>query len=134
MAAKQKDSAKLGRRRFLRLALSSTPLLLAADAFALEPEWIKVRTVRLGPAIPAHRFVQFSDLHHKGDCESGIDALANEQIQECQDWKSAKIISEAISSGRSSVHFRVERGGTTIAARHFMLAQMNRTAGGWFFA
>lgn len=40
---------------------------MAADAFAIEPEWVKVRTVRPAQSRPTCRFVQFSDLHHKGD-------------------------------------------------------------------
>jgi len=40
---------------------------MAADGFAIEPEWVKVRTVRLTRSRPTCRFVQFSDLHHKGD-------------------------------------------------------------------
>jgi hypothetical protein len=58
---------KLSRRRFLRWACCSAPVVVTADAFVLEPEWIKVRTVRFAAGKPAHRFVQFTDLHHKGD-------------------------------------------------------------------
>lgn len=39
---------------------------VAADARWLEPQWVKTRHLRLS-STPAHRFVQFSDLHHKGD-------------------------------------------------------------------
>jgi len=58
---------KINRRRFLRWTFCSAPFVAAADAFALEPEWIKVRAVRLASVKPARRFVQFTDLHHKGD-------------------------------------------------------------------
>ena len=61
------SSGKLSRRRFLRWAGFSAPVAVVADAFAVEPEWIKVRTVRLASGKPAHRFLQFTDLHHKGD-------------------------------------------------------------------
>ena len=37
-----------------------------ADAAWVEPEWVKIRRLRLNDQ-PAHRFVHFSDLHHKGD-------------------------------------------------------------------
>ena len=59
--------SKISRRRFLRAALFGTPALLLADAFLLEPAWLKVRRVRLAQDKPAHRFIQFTDLHHKGD-------------------------------------------------------------------
>jgi predicted MPP superfamily phosphohydrolase len=38
-----------------------------ADAKWLEPEWVKVRRVRLGTGKPTHRFVHCTDIHHKGD-------------------------------------------------------------------
>jgi hypothetical protein len=38
-----------------------------ADAFWLEPTWLKVRKIRLGTTPPTHRLVHFTDLHHKGD-------------------------------------------------------------------
>ncbi|HVV74361.1 MAG TPA: metallophosphoesterase, partial [Verrucomicrobiae bacterium] len=38
-----------------------------ADAKWLEPKWVKVRRIRLGKNKPRHRFVHFTDLHHKGD-------------------------------------------------------------------
>ncbi len=63
----RKSSRKLNRRRFLRCAFCSAPFVAAADAFALEPEWIKLRTIRLASGKSVHRFVQFTDLHHKGD-------------------------------------------------------------------
>ncbi len=58
---------KLSRRRFLRAALYGTPLALAADAYGLEPEWIKVRKMRIGKSQPTVRLVHFTDLHFKGD-------------------------------------------------------------------
>jgi uncharacterized protein len=61
-------SARLSRRRFLTLAaILGSPLFVAADARWLEPQWVKVRRIRLGQGKPAHLFVQFTDLHHKGD-------------------------------------------------------------------
>ena len=38
-----------------------------ADGFWLEPEWVKVRHLSFAKGKPAHRFVHFTDLHHKGD-------------------------------------------------------------------
>lgn len=55
------------RRRFILAALLLTPCAVVADAGALEPEWVKVRRLRLTDGQPTHRFVHFSDLHHKGD-------------------------------------------------------------------
>jgi len=65
--AAQNKSRKLTRRRFLRHTLWATPLLAFADAFAVEPEWVKVRTVRPSSSKSTHRLVQFTDVHHKGD-------------------------------------------------------------------
>jgi uncharacterized protein len=60
---------KFTRRKFIvtaSTALLATPLAVAADARVLEPQWVKVKHLRLNKN-PAHRFVHFSDLHHKGD-------------------------------------------------------------------
>jgi len=32
----------------------------------LEPDWVKVKRLRLSDGKPSHRFVHFTDLHHKG--------------------------------------------------------------------
>lgn len=58
---------KLTRRRFLRAALWGTPVALATNAYCLEPEWLKVRTIRMAKSQPARRLVHFTDLHFKGD-------------------------------------------------------------------
>jgi predicted MPP superfamily phosphohydrolase len=57
----------IDRRRFLRMALTGAPLVLAGDALAVEPQWLSVKTVRVGTATPTHRLVHISDLHYKGD-------------------------------------------------------------------
>ena len=57
----------LNRRRFILAALLLTPCVMAADAGVLEPQWVKIRRLRLTDGKPTHRFVHFSDLHHKGD-------------------------------------------------------------------
>ena len=58
---------RLSRRRLLIAALLSAPLLAVADAKYLEPKWLKTRRLRLGNSKPTHRFVHFTDVHHKGD-------------------------------------------------------------------
>src|SRR5215469_4734043 len=58
---------KISRRKFIITALLATPGVIAADARVLEPEWVKITRLRLADSAPAHRFVHFSDLHHKGD-------------------------------------------------------------------
>lgn len=58
---------KISRRRFLLTAILATPCAIAADARWLEPQWVKTHRLRLSRAQPQHRFVHFSDLHHKGD-------------------------------------------------------------------
>lgn len=56
------------RRRFLRGAFYGMPAALAANAFCLEPEWIKIQTVRISRQ-PTVRLLHFTDLHFKGDSE-----------------------------------------------------------------
>jgi uncharacterized protein len=58
---------KISRRWFLLGALLGTPLLPIADAIWVEPNWVKIRRVRLSAGKPLHRLVHFTDLHHKGD-------------------------------------------------------------------
>jgi predicted MPP superfamily phosphohydrolase len=55
------------RRRFLAAAILGAPLLATADAKWLEPTWVKTRRVRIGHGPARHRFVHFTDVHHKGD-------------------------------------------------------------------
>jgi hypothetical protein len=55
------------RRRFLIAALLAAPLLAAADARCIEPKWVRTRRLRLGSGKATHRFVHFTDVHHKGD-------------------------------------------------------------------
>src|SRR5439155_3316907 len=61
------EPPKLNRRRFLLAAVLATPLLAVADAKWLEPGWVRVRRIRLHRGKPAHRFIHFTDVHHKGD-------------------------------------------------------------------
>lgn len=57
---------RFSRRRFILAGLLASPVAVVGDARWLEPQWVKIRHLRLSKS-PAHRFVQFSDLHHKGD-------------------------------------------------------------------
>ena len=59
--------SKINRRRFLLGAIAAAPALVWADASWVEPQWVKIRTIRLAGKNPAHRFVHFTDIHHKGD-------------------------------------------------------------------
>jgi len=60
--------SKINRRRFIFLGASLlTPLVVVADARWVEVEWVKIRHLNLATGMPTHRFVHFSDLHHKGD-------------------------------------------------------------------
>jgi hypothetical protein len=61
------NTPRISRRQFLAAALLATPGVVFADAKYLEPAWLKVRHLRIGCGQPAHRFVHFTDLHHKGD-------------------------------------------------------------------
>jgi uncharacterized protein len=58
---------KINRRKFILAALLATPLALAGDAKFIEPTWLQVRRVRIGDGKTGARFVQFPDIHHKGD-------------------------------------------------------------------
>jgi predicted MPP superfamily phosphohydrolase len=57
---------KISRRRFLRLALYGLPGAVAGHSLGIEPEWLKVRSLKLSPD-PRHRIAHFTDIHHKGD-------------------------------------------------------------------
>ena len=58
---------RISRRKFIAAAFLATPGAVFADAKYLEPTWLKVRNLRVGSGSPTHRFVHFTDLHHKGD-------------------------------------------------------------------
>ena len=73
---------RLSRRKFIIASLLAAPVAVWADARCLEPTWLKTRQVRIGDGPTKHRFVHFTDLHHKGDraylqtVVSQINALA----------------------------------------------------------
>jgi hypothetical protein len=58
---------KINRRKFLLTALLAAPVVLAGDSTFVEPTWLQTRHVRLDGGKTGVRFVQFSDVHHKGD-------------------------------------------------------------------
>jgi len=64
------------RRRFLRGLLYGTPAVALADSLWIEPNWLAVRRVNLANGKPSHRFVFFTDLHHKGD-RRRLDSLVS---------------------------------------------------------
>lgn len=57
---------KISRRQFVIAGLVLAPLGVIADARWIEPRWLKIKRLRLAES-PTHRFVHFTDLHHKGD-------------------------------------------------------------------
>ena len=59
--------SRFSRRRFLTGAILLSPFLAGAEAKWLEPSWLKLRHVKLCRGKAAHRFVHFTDVHHKGD-------------------------------------------------------------------
>src|SRR6188474_2181675 len=59
--------ARLSRRKFFLMALLAAPSLAVADALQFEPGWTRTRKIRFGDSKPSHRFVHFTDLHHRGD-------------------------------------------------------------------
>src|SRR4051794_19561292 len=58
----------ISRRNFIRLGAYALPAALGVDAHFIEPTNLKIRTPKL-PSEGAHRFVHFSDFHHKGDVD-----------------------------------------------------------------
>ena len=58
---------RFSRRKFIASLALATPCVMAADAKWVEPTALKVRHVRIGRGTPAHKFIHFSDIHHKGD-------------------------------------------------------------------
>ena len=56
---------RFSRRKFLAGAVGA-PIAGAVEAIGIEPSWLKVERVRLSEQ-PQHRFVQVTDIHHKGD-------------------------------------------------------------------
>ena len=59
---------KISRRQFIGLGLLALPAAAGVDAHYAEPTWLRVTQLDLRPRSTC-RFVQFSDLHYKGDSE-----------------------------------------------------------------
>src|SRR4051794_4567316 len=60
------------RRKFLGLAALALPAAAGADARWVEPTALRVRTLNRGQT---HRFVHFTDFHHKGDTRYAADVV-----------------------------------------------------------
>lgn len=58
---------KINRRKFFWSLFFGLPAAAFTDSYWIEPNWLAVRKIRLGQGEPTHRFVHFTDLHHKGD-------------------------------------------------------------------
>src|SRR5260221_13435342 len=74
----QMKPRKFTRRKFIIATLLATPCAVVADTKWLEPTWLKTRHLQIGDSKPTHRFVHFSDLHHKGDrryLQSVVDSI-----------------------------------------------------------
>lgn len=67
---------KTTRRRFIALLLVATPAVLVADAFLIEPRWLKPRVIRLCTGKPTLRVAHFTDLHYKGDKKFALRLVA----------------------------------------------------------
>jgi hypothetical protein len=66
---------KISRRRFLLSLSLATPGAVIAEARLIEPSWFKVRQLQLSDGKPKHRFVHFTDLHHKGDRDYALSVV-----------------------------------------------------------
>jgi len=58
---------RISRRKFIASIILAAPCAAIADARWAEPNWLKVRRLRIGSGAPSHRLVHFTDIHHKGD-------------------------------------------------------------------
>ncbi len=58
----------LSRRHFLGLSLVALPAIAGLDGRFVEPTWLHIKQLDLRPESKC-RFVQFSDLHYKGDAD-----------------------------------------------------------------
>jgi predicted MPP superfamily phosphohydrolase len=65
--SKPRKLFRFSRRRLIAAAIFTAPLMVLGDAKWVEPGWVRTKWLRLNSGKAAHRFVQFSDVHHKGD-------------------------------------------------------------------
>ena len=63
----EKRPKKLTRRAFLRWGLVAVPVIVAGDAFLIEPRFVKMRRLRVATEGAPRRFVHITDLHYRGD-------------------------------------------------------------------
>ena len=66
---------KFSRRQFLKVGLGAIPAAAGLNAWFAEPNWLRITRFDLNPN-PSCRFVQFSDLHFKGDADFATEAVA----------------------------------------------------------
>jgi len=65
----------------MRLGLYGVPSAIIADFALVEPNWIRLRKLRLAKDKPTHRFIHFTDLHHKGDRKYLLSAITKINAQ-----------------------------------------------------
>src|SRR5215831_14178035 len=65
---------RISRRQFIGLGLLALPAAAGVDAHYAEPKWLRVTHLDLRPQSTC-RFVQFSDLHYKGDAEFASEVV-----------------------------------------------------------
>lgn len=61
------NTRRIKRRGFVLSLLAAGPVLAVVDAVWIEPQWLKIRRIRVGDRNPTHRLLHFTDLHFKGD-------------------------------------------------------------------
>ena len=77
--------SKMNRRRFFWSLFFGVPGVALADSHWIEPNWLKVRKIRLTKDKPTHRFVHFTDIHHKGD-KKFLESVVQEINQTSPDF------------------------------------------------
>jgi predicted MPP superfamily phosphohydrolase len=94
---------KITRRRFILAMLLLSPAAVYGDARWIEPTRLKIRRLNFAKDKPMHRFVHFTDLHHKGDVAFGksvvetINSLSPEFVCFTGDLiEEGKYLSEAL--------------------------------------
>jgi len=65
----------VSRRRFLKIAALSLPAIAGLDASVIEPKRLQIRQLRAAGGDGSCRFVQFSDLHYRGDEEYALEIV-----------------------------------------------------------
>src|SRR5688572_6641324 len=68
----------ISRRQFVYSMLFGLPTAAVADCVWVEPDWLRVRKMKVGQGKTTHRFVHLTDIHHKGNrvyLESVVNAI-----------------------------------------------------------